>query len=686
MKKLLSIFLVLVLILFSCAFAAEASDSSSAYASTDTYLSMKVGISIPSSMKDRWPIDQKNLVNILRITGYPTVAVDTGNQAADIHTMINDGADILIVTAEKPEELIPALQEAAEKNIPVIAYDRPIDSPAVTCFVSYDSFAAGTLQGEFIRNRLDLDKPSLSQYYIELTSGNPDDPNAAEIYRGIMSILKPYFDSGKLRSLSGQTGFNETSTPGWSSDKAAARAKDILDRYYTDERQPDIWLCPSDTIARSVTKVLSDSGYDPRSVLITGADGDADSLRSIRSGTQSMTVYKNLFFETYLTVHIAYAISIGVPLDEKLPGLLPVPCVFRPGYEINGKQIKCPSYYLTPVSVTADNLPLLLEKTLYTYDKSGYLRVMKDTGSDLIFTDGSDAVFSKVERSGVLDANDYMFRLINQVTAIRKITDFKPDIAIVLGSGLGEFADSIDKVAEIGYSELPDFPISSVSTHEGKFIFGTVNGIKVVCMKGRVHYYEGYEMSEVVMPIRLMGLLGASILILSNSAGGIRDDLNPGDFMLITDHIATHVPSPLRGVNLDMFGTRFQDMSVVYDKELRDTAKRVAASVGIPLKEGVYLQDSGPQYETPTEVQLYKREGADAVGMSTACEAIAARHIGMRVCGISFISNKAAGLGNSVITDEEVVETANSRSKDFKRFFTALIPEIYKVLEKSRQE
>lgn len=250
---------------------------------------------------------------------------------------------------------------------------------------------------------------------------------------------------------------------------------------------------------------------------------------------------------------------------------------------------------------------------------------------------------------------------------IRKKTDFVPRVAVVLGSGLGAFADGLDIRAAVSYHEIPGFPVSTVSGHAGRLVFGYIGAMPVVVMQGRVHYYEGYSMEEVVRPIRLMKLLGARALVLTNAAGGIAETLPAGSFMLLKDHIASLMPSPLLGENVAEIGTRFPDMSAVYDAEFRRLVKQAAAENGIDLHEGVYLQTSGPQYETPAEVAMFARWGADAVGMSTACEAIAARHAGMRVCAISCISNKAAGLAEQPLSHEEVKETADRVSARFKR-------------------
>ena len=257
--------------------------------------------------------------------------------------------------------------------------------------------------------------------------------------------------------------------------------------------------------------------------------------------------------------------------------------------------------------------------------------------------------------------------------SIRKKTDFIPEAAVVLGSGLGGFAKNLDIVSEISYSEIEGFPVSTVSGHEGKFLFGTLSGKKVVLMQGRVHYYEGYQMDRVVLPIRVMKLLGAKKLILTNAAGGINPDFHAGDFMLIKDHISSFVPSPLRGKNIEELGVRFPDMSHVYDEELGFLAQKAAEEFNIDLKSGVYVQTAGPAYETPQEIRMYKLLGADAVGMSTACEATAAVHCGMRVCAISCISNLAAGISKNPLSHAEVKETADKAAPKFDVLIKKLI-------------
>lgn len=252
---------------------------------------------------------------------------------------------------------------------------------------------------------------------------------------------------------------------------------------------------------------------------------------------------------------------------------------------------------------------------------------------------------------------------------VRTRTDFVPRVALVLGSGLGGFAANLDVVCEVAYGDIPGFPVSTVPGHVGKFIFGVLDGVNVVCMQGRVHYYEGYSIDDVVLPARLMKELGAEILFLTNASGGVNPGFEAGDLMLITDHIAVFVPNPLMGPNIEELGVRFPDMSHIYNPELCDIIRATAAENGIPLREGVYCQLTGPSYESPAEIRALGVMGTDAVGMSTAVEAIAANHCGMRVCGVSCVSNKAAGLSPTPLSHKEVQEAADKAAP----LFTALV-------------
>ena len=269
-------------------------------------------------------------------------------------------------------------------------------------------------------------------------------------------------------------------------------------------------------------------------------------------------------------------------------------------------------------------------------------------------------------------------RVVKCLKCVRAKTDFIPKVALVLGSGLGDYGNEIQVEAIVDYHDIEGFPVSTVPGHSGRFIFGYVGDVPVVCMQGRVHYYEGYAMEDVVLPVRLMKLMGAEVFFVTNAAGGANEVFNAGDFMMITDQISQFVPSPLVGPNPDEFGTRFPDMSEIYNKELRVLLREAADELNITLYEGTYLQTSGPNFETPAEVRFFRSVGADAVGMSTAVETIAATHMGMKICGITFISNPAAGLSKNPLTHEEVQEAANEASKRFKKLVTVAIQKIGK--------
>lgn len=272
--------------------------------------------------------------------------------------------------------------------------------------------------------------------------------------------------------------------------------------------------------------------------------------------------------------------------------------------------------------------------------------------------------------------NEIYQKLMNCYKCVREKTGFVPKVAIVLGSGLGDFAQTISVEFELPYEEIAGFPVSTVPGHDGKFIFGYVGEVPVVCMKGRVHYYEGYPVSDVVLPVRLMKLLGADVLFLTNAAGGVNTSFHAGDLMLIKDHISAFAPNPLIGANIDELGVRFPDMSNVYDKDLQDLIRDVAKTNGIFLQEGVYTQMTGPSYESPAEIRMLRTLGADAVGMSTVVEAIAANHMGMRICGISCISNLAAGMTLNPLSHKEVQEAADAVAPHFKKLVTEVVKAI----------
>lgn len=260
--------------------------------------------------------------------------------------------------------------------------------------------------------------------------------------------------------------------------------------------------------------------------------------------------------------------------------------------------------------------------------------------------------------------------------AIRKRLPFRPRVALVLGSGLGDYGEHIRVEKVIEYREIPGFPVSTIPGHRGRFLFGYEGDVPLVVMQGRVHFYEGYAMSDVVLPIRLMKRMGAEVLFLTNASGGVNLEYGPGDFMIIRDQIASFVPSPLIGENMDELGVRFPDMSQVYDKNLSRLIRDKAGELNILVREGTYLQFTGPAYETPAEVKMARVLGADAVGMSTACEAVAARHMGMKICGISCITNMACGILECPLDHLEVQKAADMAAPKFRRLVGESIREI----------
>ena len=272
-------------------------------------------------------------------------------------------------------------------------------------------------------------------------------------------------------------------------------------------------------------------------------------------------------------------------------------------------------------------------------------------------------------------------KLEKAVLQVKERTKFQPLVALVLGSGLGDFAKNLRVECTIPYSEIEGFPVSTVAGHDGRFIFGWLDQVPVVCMKGRVHFYEGYEVSDVVMPIRLMKRLGAKFLFLTNAAGGLNEKFQPGDLMMIRDHISFFVPNPLIGPNPESLGTRFPDMSNVYDQDLQNVIWEVASQEGIRIQEGVYTQLTGPSYESPAEIKALRALGTDAVGMSTVVEAIAANHAGMRICGISCISNLAAGMSIVKLNHKEVQETADRAAAKFTALVSGVIRKMGEIEE-----
>ena len=274
---------------------------------------------------------------------------------------------------------------------------------------------------------------------------------------------------------------------------------------------------------------------------------------------------------------------------------------------------------------------------------------------------------------GRFDAENYYKILLRCVEQIKEKTDFIPEAAVVLGSGLGHFVDSMEVIAEIPYEDIDGFPVSTVAGHQGKLVFGKIGGRNIVAMQGRVHYYEGYDVHDVVIPIRVLKLLGSNTAVFTNAVGAINADYKPGDFVVLSDHISSFMPSPLVGENISQLGERFTPVTDLYDRDMRELALSIGREKDIRVHSGVFLQVTGPQYETPAEIRMFRMLGADTVGMSTAIEATAAKHMGMRVCAINCVTNMAAGINNSVPSHEEVTATANKAGKDFSILLKELI-------------
>ncbi|MCM3361856.1 purine-nucleoside phosphorylase [Niallia sp. Sow4_A1] len=268
-------------------------------------------------------------------------------------------------------------------------------------------------------------------------------------------------------------------------------------------------------------------------------------------------------------------------------------------------------------------------------------------------------------------------------TMIKQSADFlkqkyanTPKIGLILGSGLGVLAEEIENPVKIPYEDIPEFPVSTVEGHAGQLVFGTINGTEVVAMQGRFHFYEGYSFDKVTFPVRVMKELGVEKLIVTNAAGGVNENFAPGDLMLISDHINNMGTNPLIGPNDSKLGVRFPDMSEAYCNNLREIARNVASKISLKVQEGVYVGNTGPSYETPAEVRMLRVLGGDAVGMSTVPEVIVARHAGLKVLGISCISNMAAGILDQPLNHEEVIETTEKVKANFLQYVKELIKEI----------
>ena len=268
---------------------------------------------------------------------------------------------------------------------------------------------------------------------------------------------------------------------------------------------------------------------------------------------------------------------------------------------------------------------------------------------------------------------DVTAKIMAAAEHIRGRVTLRPTIGLVLGSGLGDFADTLEDAVRIPYGQIPNFPVPSIPGHSGALVFGRKCGADVVVMQGRIHYYEGLSQQEITLPIRVLAALGVKTLVLTNACGGVNLAFTPGDLMLISDHINFSGANPLIGPNLDAFGPRFPDMSDLYTAALRKAIREKAQEAGIALQEGVYAMYSGPNYETPAEIRMFRTLGADTVGMSTVPEALVAGHCGMQVVGVSCVTNMAAGVLPVKLSHAEVTETANRVSAKFRKLIDLIL-------------
>ena len=356
----------------------EAADTADESGDTAAAGTGKIGISMPTQSLERWNRDGAYLDDQFQKAGYETVLTysdnDSGKQVNDIQNMLADNVDLLIVAAIDGEALNTAMNEAAEANVPVIAYDRLILNDAVSYYVSFDNYTVGTLQGQFIVDQLDLDNAGDKTYNLEITAGDPADNNAGYFFNGAMDVLKPYIEKGTLNVPSGQTDFDTVATAQWNTDTALERAQNVLASYYADGTQLDVWLCSNDSTALGVAQAVTSDYKGSNSVLITGQDGDEANLKNIVDGVQTMTVYKNVSNESIVTLGLAEAILNGDTIDDSLTSTFGVECAFdTESYETSAGN-KCPSFLLVPNVITKDNLQDLVDTDLYTMGDDGYLK------------------------------------------------------------------------------------------------------------------------------------------------------------------------------------------------------------------------------------------------------------------------------------------------------------------------
>ncbi|MCM1386666.1 MAG: sugar-binding protein [Bacillus sp. (in: Bacteria)] len=378
-KKLRSILLSLAMaaaILTGCGsdgnFSTPTADADTAAAGAG-----KIGISMPTQSLERWNRDGAYLSDRFKTAGYETILTfsdnDSARQVNDIQNMLADGVDLLIVAAIDGEALNTVMNEAAQANVPVIAYDRLILNDAVSYYVSFDNYTVGRLQGQFVADTLALADAGDKVYNMEFAAGDPADNNAGYFYNGAMDILRPYIDKGTLHVVSGQTDFDAVATAQWNTDTALERAQNILSSYYADGTQLDVWLCSNDSTALGVAQAVTSDYAGSNSVLITGQDGDEANLRNIVDGIQTMTVYKNVSNEAIVTLSLAQAVIAGDTIDASLIDTFEIDCAYdTESYETSAGH-KCPSFLLVPNVITKDNLQDLVDTGLYTMGADGYL-------------------------------------------------------------------------------------------------------------------------------------------------------------------------------------------------------------------------------------------------------------------------------------------------------------------------
>lgn len=337
----------------------------------------KIGISMPTQSLERWNRDGAYLDEQFRAAGFETVLTysddDSGKQVNDIQNMLADNVDLLIVAAIDGEALNTAMNEAAEANVPVIAYDRLILNDAVSYYVSFDNYTVGKLQGEFIIDQLDLENAGDKVYNMEITAGDPADNNAGYFYQGAIDTLKPYLDAGTLKVVSDQIDFDKVATEQWKTDVALERAQNVLSSFYADGTQLDVWLCSNDSTALGVAQAVTSDYAGSNTVLITGQDGDEANLKNIVDGIQTMTVYKNVSNESVVTLELVKAILAGETIDDSLTSSFGIDCAFDTESYETSQGNKCPSFLLVPNVITKDNLQELVDTGLYTMGDDGYL-------------------------------------------------------------------------------------------------------------------------------------------------------------------------------------------------------------------------------------------------------------------------------------------------------------------------